>query len=203
MIYDFDVKLITEAVPFLGLKELEESGSNLTIVLKYLLDDKEKSRIFYNILSSVLPYLEKIQVEKVLESSFFLKIKESYSESFLPGSLSSEGTVAIIALIIAFYFEEYSIILLEEPGKSVHPYLISKIVDLMKDVSDQKQIFVSTHNPLLIKDLDIKSLFLVSRNKQGFSEIKNLDDIEKIKIFLKNDLGIDDLFIDNLLGDWD
>ena len=73
----------------------------------------------------------------------------------------------------------------------------------MKDVSDQKQLFVSTHNPLLIKDLDIKSIFLVSRNKQGFSEIKNLNDIEKIKIFLKNELGIEDLFIDNLLGDWD
>ena len=68
MIYDFDVRLITEAVPFLGLNELEETGSNLTIVLKYILDDTEKSRVFYNILSSILPYLNKIQVEKVLES---------------------------------------------------------------------------------------------------------------------------------------
>lgn len=201
MIYDFDVKLITEAVPFLGFSDLEDDGSNLTIILKNILDDEEESRKFYNLLNSILPFLKTIQVEKFLDSSYFFKIKEIYSESYLPGSFSSEGTVAILALIVALYFEKFGIILIEEPGKLVHPYIISKIVDFLLDASSEKQIFITTHNPLLIKGIDLKSIFLVSRNKDGFSEISNLDNSERTKIFLKNELGIDDLFIENLLGE--
>ena len=47
-IYDFDPKLPKKAVPITGKMELEENGENLAIVLKNILEDKEKERKLSN-----------------------------------------------------------------------------------------------------------------------------------------------------------
>jgi len=71
----------------------------------------------------------------------------------------------------------------------------------MKDVSTnlKKQIFITTHNPMFIRYGDIKDILLVSRNDKGYSEISKPIDKEEVKIFLNNNLGIDELFVNNLL----
>ena len=46
----------------------------------------------------------------------------------------------------------------------------------MKDASAHKQIIVSTHNPEVVKyaGLDLESLMLVSRDKEGYSTIAEI-----------------------------
>ena len=40
---------------------------------------------------------------------------------------------------------------------------------------------------------------LISRNNEGFSVISKPNEKEQDKIFLQNELGIDDLYVQNLL----
>ena len=70
---------------------------------------------------------------------------------------------------------------------------------MMKDASQHKQIIVTTHNPELIKHADLDDILLVSRNKEGFSEISRPSEKEEIKVFLENDMGLDELYVQNLL----
>ena len=68
----------------------------------------------------------------------------------------------------------------------------------MKEASENKQIIITTHNPQIVKNLSRSELFLVSRDKKGYSSITPSQNIAQLEVFLKN-LGIDELYVDNLL----
>lgn len=203
-IYDFDSKLPKKSVPITGKVELEEDGSNLAIVLKNILWDEDKKRKFSNLLKDLLPFVEDVDVEKFSDRSLLLKLREIYiQEQYLPAFLISDGTINVIALLVALYFEKKPLIIIEEPERSIHPYLISKVVDMMKDASQQKRIIVTTHNPEVVKYAGLENILLVSRDKEGFSTISRPSEKDEVKTFLENEIGIEELYIQNLLGVWD
>ena len=70
---------------------------------------------------------------------------------------------------------------------------------MMKDASQQKQILVTTHNPEFVKYAGLENILLVYRDKNGYSKISRPADKNEIKEFLKNDIGIEELYIHNLL----
>lgn len=199
-VYNFDPVLPKEAIPITGKAELEKNAGNLSIVLKNLLSSKEKGRKFINLLKDILPFITGLKFKEPTDKYLLLSLQETYSGNYeLPASLISDGTINIIALITALYFEEKGLTIIEEPERNIHPHLMSRAVNMMKDASEKKQIIVTTHNPEIIKHADLKDIFLVSRDKDGFSKITKPSEKEEIKIFLENDLGIEELYIQNLL----
>jgi len=198
-IYDFAPKLLARVAPITGKAELEENGENLPIVLKSIEEKKEDKRKLLNLVKDLLPFVENLNVEEFADKSLLIKLKESYHNQYLPASLMSDGTINIIALIIALYFEKKPFIIIEEPERSLHPYLISKLVELMKEASQDKQIIVTTHNPELIKYAGLENILLVSRGEDGFSTISRPADKEEVRVFLENDIGVEELYIQNLL----
>lgn len=199
-IYDIDPKLPKKATPITGKADLEEDGSNLAIVLKNIFENEDKKRKLSNLVRDVLPFVEDMDVEKLTDRSLLFKLREIYSKNqYLPASFLSDGTIYITALIIALYFDRKPIIIIEEPERNIHPYLISRLVNMMKEVSEEKQIIITTHNPEVIKHAGLENIYLVSRNKEGFSTISKPSDKEEVKIFLENEMGIEDLYVQNLL----
>ncbi len=198
--YDFDPKLSKKAVPVTGKIELEEDGKNLPIALKNLLDDKDNEEMFLKYMKDVLPLIKRLETENFEDMSVILKLLESDSKQFLPAPFISDGTLNITALIVALYFEEGPLAVIEEPERNIHPHLISKIISMMEEASEDKQIIVTTHNPEIIKHIDLKEILIISRDKNHFSNISRPYEKEDIKTFLENDIGIDKLYIRNLLG---
>ncbi|MDD1744482.1 MAG: AAA family ATPase [Candidatus Methanoperedens sp.] len=199
-IYDFDPKLPKKATPITGKAELEEDGSNLAIALKNILENEDTKRKFSNLVRDVLPFVEDLDIEKFSDKSLLFKLREIYSENqYLPAPFLSDGTICITALIIALYFDRKPLIIIEEPERNIHPYLISRLINMMKEVSEGKQIIVTNHNPDVIKHAGLENILFVSRNKEGFSTISKLSEKEEVKIFLENEMGIEDLYVQNLL----
>jgi len=199
-IYDFDPKLPKKAVPITGKMELEENGENLAIVLKNILEDKEKERKLSNLVRDLLPFVNKLDIEKFADKSLLFKLEEVYAQKqYLPAPLISDGTINITALIIALYFEKKLLTIIEEPERNIHPSLISGVVQMLKEASQKKQIIVTTHNPEMVRHTDLKSILLISRDKEGFSTISRPVEKEEVKIFLQNEIGIEELYVQNLL----
>lgn len=201
-IYDLDPKLSKKATLITGKTELEPDGSNLAIVLKNILENKKKRERISNLIKDILPFIEDITVEKLADKSLLASLKEVYSgKKFLPAPLLSDGTINITALIIALYFEEKPLIIIEEPERNIHPYLISKVIEMMKDVSErrEKQIIVTTHNPEVVRYTDIENIVLVHRDDKGFTQISRPAEKEEVTIFLENKMGIEELYVQNLL----
>ncbi len=200
-IYDIDPNQPKSITSISGKAELEESGENLAIVLRRILSNTEKSRSLFNLLKYLLPFVENFEVEKYLDRYLQLTVKESYvAEKYLPASLMSSGSLFIIAIIIILYFENKSLVIFEEPARRIHPFLISKVIDMMKEVSTDKQIILSTHNPEIVKYAGLDNIFFVTRDKEGFSTIIKPSQREEISTFLENEIGIEELYIQNLLS---
>ncbi len=199
-IFDIDVKLPKKSVPITGKTELEEDGSNLAIVLRDILDDDEKRRKFTNLVNELLPFIRKLDIEKFADKSMYFKCLEKYSsKKYLPASLLSDGTINLVALIIILYFGGKKLKIIEEPGRTIHPHLISKLIEMFKEASEENQIIITTHNPEIVKHVDIENLLLISRDKKGFSNISKVSKKDDLNEFLQNEIGIDELFIQNLL----
>jgi predicted ATPase len=199
-IYDFDPKLPKKATPITGKADLEEDGSNLAIVLKNIIGDGERKRKLENLLGDLLPFVAGLKVEKFADKSLLFTLGETYAkEHYLPASLISDGTINVTSLIAALYFEKKPVAIIEEPERNIHPSLISKIVAMMKDASQGKQIIVTTHNPEVVRHADIGDVLLVSRNGEGSSTISRPSENKDVQVFLQNEMGLEELFVENLL----
>ena len=187
-VYDFDAKQPKKAVLRAGKQELETDTSNLAIVLKHILVDQEKKRLFFNMLSYVLPFVEDIRVQPFSDNYLIITLKEAYSKTYLPTALISEGTLNAISLVTTLYFQEKPLLLIEEPEKHIYPYLISEMVDIFKDRSEEKQIIITTHQSEVIKHTDLEHILLIYRDNDGFSTICRPFEKEEVKTFLQNDL---------------
>ncbi len=195
-IYNIDPKRSKQSIPMSGMVDLEENASNLALALKNIIEDREKKKKFEKLLTDVLPFAKSTGVEKIGGKSLLFKMKEKYSSKLdIPASLISDGTIDVIAIVIALFFEDKPLVIIEEPERNIHPFLISRIVKLMKDASQNKQIIVTTHNPEMVKHADLEDLLLLSRNK-----ITRPAENEEVKTFLKNDIGIEELHVLNLMG---
>ena len=199
-IYNFDVNLLKSPSSIVARSELEENGSNLVNIIQQLLKNKIKKNKLNKIIKMILPFVNDINVENNVNKSVFFKLKETYNNKEFPSYMLSDGTVNILAIIVSLYFQDYSdIIILEEPERNIHPKMLSKLVSLFEDVSFKKQIFVTTHNPYVLKEAKLEDVILVSRIGNGDSKVTKPINDERIMTFLKKDLGIEDLFVDGVL----
>ena len=179
---------------------LTESASNLAPVLDRILSDGSSRKTFLNLVRYLLPFINDIGVENLTDESSLLYVKEAFTdETQLYAGMMSEGTIAAIALVVALYFEENSLLIFEDPDRGMHPKLMSRVVEMMKEVSKDKQIIVTTHHPEMVRYAGVENLLLVSRDENGFSQITRPADKTMVKRFLENDIGIDELYVDDLL----
>lgn len=199
-IFDLDPKLPKKAAPVSGRAYLEPDGSNLAIVLRNLLQDPENRSSFSRLLHDALPFVDELQVELFGGKSLLIGVKEAFSDRVIPAAFLSDGTIHLAALIVALYFHPASIVIIEEPERNIHPHLISKVVQMLADASRKKQVIVTTHNPELVKHAGLEDLLLVTRDEKGFSHVTRPAESAELKVFLENDLGVDELYVQNLLG---
>ena len=200
-VYDIDPKLPKKGTVITGKRELDENGGNLALVVKSILENPEKKRKFSNLLRDVLPFVEDFAVQKFMDISLILTMRERYAKSRdLPASSLSDGTIAIFAMIIALYFEEKPFIIIEEPTSHIHPFLIARLMRMMKEASEKKQVMITTHSTEVVKHTTLDDILLISRDSGGFSIISRPGDKEEVRTFLANEIGIEELYVQNLLG---
>lgn len=200
-IFDFDPKELKKASAMASTVKLTENGSNIASVLHKILQKKEKKEKLTMLLKQYLPYINDISVESNIDRSFSYKINEKYSKHDFHALFLSDGTVSILALIIALYFEDRSrIIILEEPERNIHPKLLATVLSSAEDVSKDKQIIITTHNPEFLKHAKIENVRLVSRNSSGDTIVSEPVSNAMVNTFIQSDLGLDDLFLQNMLG---
>jgi predicted ATPase len=188
-------------VPVTGKADLESDGSNLAVVLGNILRFEEEGARFKLLVRDLLPFVTDVKVDRFAAGkSLLMSMRERFSEDYLPASLLSDGTIHLTALVLALYFDKAPIVIIEEPERNCHPHLISKVAAMLADASKQKQVIVTTHNPELVKHARLEDLLLVHRDAEGFSQISRPAENEQLKVFLSNDLGVEDLYVQDLLG---
>ena len=91
-------------------------------------------------------------------SKAFLAVKKDNNQQ-IPLHMLGSGYEMIFSLLLAFHLSQQSrkqlICLLDEPELHLHPTLQEQFVKILLEFSKAAQIIVSTHSPLLIKQLSV------------------------------------------------
>jgi len=153
-----------------------------------------------SLLREVLPAVSSWGVMTLKDTSLLLKMNEAFSDKTeVPASFLSDGTIHAVALLVALFFERNDVTVIEEPERNLHPSLMSRLVSLTEDASSKRQIIITTHNPEIVRHVGIDNLMLIERDGDGFSRIIRPKDVDTVGAFLANEIGIDELYISNLL----
>ncbi len=199
--FELDPRIQKSALPLIGRTELEEDTRNLALVLRNILHDPDRKKVFFNLLLNMLPFITDIEVENYMDIALFVKIREIYgNKNYLPSFLISDGTLNVIAIIIALYFDNSPVVLFEEPEKGIYPLLFGSLLDMFKEVRERRQILITTHHPEMLKRANIDEILMIGRDKDGFSIITRPADKLSVRSFIEHEIGIDELFLQDLLG---
>ena len=200
--YDFDPRKAQQAVSPTGSRELDPEAANLAVVLREILKQPESKRRLINLVSTLLPFVQDLDVNEFGFGQLITMLTERFSDEGhqLAAVFASDGTIACLALVVALYFQENAVAVFEEPDRHLHPHLAGQVMQMMNEVTDDTQVIVTTHNPELLRHANLEDILLVTRDPDGHSKITRPADSEVVNHFLKNELGVEDLFAQNLLS---
>jgi predicted ATPase len=144
--------------------DLDRFGSNLPAVLEYLkrIHTKEYSQLL-NMARRIMPSLEAIEIDYTHTKTLGLFLRESGFKRPWTSEDISDGTIQSIALLAAIFDPRIKILVIEEPENSVHPWAIRTFVEAFRLASEQKQIILTTHSPILIDQIRPEELWVVRR----------------------------------------
>ncbi|MEP6935674.1 MAG: AAA family ATPase [Nitrospirota bacterium] len=182
---------------------LRPDGSNLASFLYYL---REKHRDSYGLIrrtiQQVAPFFDDFLLEpqKLNQEKIRLEWKHKTSEAYFDAASLSDGTLRFIALATLFlqpHKYRPSVILVDEPELGLHPYAITMLASLVKQVSNKMQVILSTQSSLLLDHFEPEDV-LVANLVSGATQFTRLDS-EKLGIWLE-DYSLGQLWEKNEIG---
>lgn len=204
-VYDFVPHLAKQPIPIQREFRLSETGDNLPIVLEHLLNHSDQRATLLKLVQLVLPDIKDLRVAPV-GRHITLQAREKYFDKrVVPAALLSDGTVEVVALIVAMFFTDEpnnkeKLLIFEEPDRHLHPAILGSMLSLFEAAAEINQILITTHNPELVRRADLDCLLLIERDREGNSIIKRPADSERVKIFIEEQLGLDYLHANQMLG---
>lgn len=142
---------------------ITESGKYLAAALNRisLLNNYSLNEISRKLQSFVPNFIEVKIFDDKENKQFIIKLIDKDNKEFSSRVLS-EGTLRILALCILEQDNEFTgLLCFEEPENGIHPYRISTMVSLLKDLSSDftdddfplRQVVVNTHSPILVRNV--------------------------------------------------
>ncbi len=136
-------------------------------------------------------------IEEIKPYGSELTLKEQGTRRLLPLALSGSGHQELIALEYRLLTETKCFFGIEEPDLHFHPELIREFLGFLKDICQDKQIFITTHSTAFVDATELESVW-VARKQKGETSFQTIRQSDDLKLLLY-ELGYkpSDLFFPN------
>ena len=207
-IYDFAPVNLSSNTPSTG--SMERTGQGIAYALVDILHANRKS--FDELeerLTRLVPNIQRIALPRANNQTFLLELIDRYSEHHIPASDISDGTLRILAFLTALYQEDTpSLICFEEIENGVHPWLLHKMMELLKTVSTEGitgkpvQVLITTHSPVLLNYVEPHQVRAVELDNEGKTQVHSLptDSVRFQKALEAYDGALGELWFTNVFG---
>ena len=157
---------------------LKSDAANLAAYLRMLKDsyEKEYNRIVATI-RLVLPFVDDFVHRENIENIELEWVQKGKSDTPLKAHMLSDGSLRFICLSTLLLQPIHLLpdtVLIDEPELGLHPYAITVLADILKQVSEKKQIIVSTQSVELVNELEPEDVIVVNQ-KNDESVFERLD----------------------------
>lgn len=207
-IYDFAPINLSSNTPSTG--SMERTGQGIAYALVDILHANRKS--FDELeerLTRLVPNIQRIALPRANNQTFLLELIDRYSQHHIPASDISDGTLRILAFLTALYQDDTpSIICFEEIENGVHPWLLHKMMELLKTVSTEGitgkpvQVLITTHSPVLLNYVEPHQVRAVELDNEGKTQVHSLptDSVRFQKALEAYDGALGELWFTNVFG---
>lgn len=177
-VYAIDPMALRASHEQYGNRQPYENGSDTTQALRRI--KKESPGDWDDIcdlLSAAVPGVVEVQARKrqgELTLQFLQKLADGRAR--LDASAMSDGTLRLLGILVAAYQRPApSLLMIEEPGSSMHPAALGVMLDVLRNATKASQVVVTTHSPEVLdaKWIEDRHLRLVSWEK-GTSRISRV-----------------------------
>jgi predicted ATPase len=178
----------TRGTPEAGPQErLSATGGNLPNVIQYLKEQHE-TRLdqILKTLSRRVPQLEKVDAELMADGRLLLQIKDAPFERPILAKFASDGTLKMLAYLTVLYDPDPpQLVGIEEPENHLHPRLLPELAEECREASARTQLMVTTHSPFFVNGLRPEELWVLYRDRSGYTQAKQAAQMKGIKEFIK------------------
>jgi len=159
--------------------ELHRYGANLPAMISFL--KREHIEIYEKIvptLRQVFPSLHQLNLSYTHTKALALQFQEIGFKRPWTAEDVSDGTITTLAILVAIFNPANSMVVIEEPENSMHPWGIRSILKAIRTATESKQIVLTTHSPVVVDSVRPEEVAVVNRNSKGWTNITPLIDLD-------------------------
>ena len=147
-------------------------GEDLIPYLYYLRESNQsRYEAIVDTLKAAFPDLETLGFPPVASGMLTMTWHDKKFQKPLYMHELSEGTLRFIWLISLLQSPRLSTItMIDEPEVSLHPELLSLLVDVMREASKRTQLVIATHSDRFVRFLRPEEVVVMDINEDGFAE---------------------------------
>ncbi len=190
------------------IQPLGINGEGLLKLLQVINNYDNKNHIETIIESlQLFNWFENIEIpsDKAPENRVIIKDKYLYTE--FDQSSANEGFLFILFYITLIVAKETpKAFAIDNIDASLNPKLCTKLITILVDLAKKydKQVFLTTHNPAILDGINLndeeQKLLVVSRNKKGYTRVKEITAKDKPKSSNNESLKLSEAFLRGYLG---
>lgn len=182
---------------------MNDAGNLAAFLYRLKLNHEKNYKEIVSTIQLIAPYFSDFVLEpqEGNEEQIVLKWQQKECDDIFNSSQLSDGTLRFICLAVLLlqpHELQPATIIVDEPELGLHPYAISIFAEMVKQLSDEKQIIISTQSVELLNEFDVEDVIVVDRSEDG-SEFKRLKE-EELEEWIKEDYALGDLWKKNILG---
>lgn len=159
-------------------------GENLPSLVDYLI--KKEYEIWHDILSvmkRVVPTMTDIKTNYLYNKTMGLLFYEEGIGRPWNAEEVSDGTILTLAMLCSVNDPRSTLIFIEEPENSVHPWILRQLIQNFKIASTYKDVIITTHSPTLIDMVSPSDIWCISKTDRQ----THLDQLTDIATDLQSD----------------
>ena len=190
----------TRSIPEAGAQErLSPTGNNLPNVIQYLSEQHpERLEKILDILSRRVPRLEKVEPTIMQDGRLLLQIKDAPFATPILAKFASDGTLKMLAYLTVLQDPDPpQLIGIEEPENHLHPRLLPELAEECRASSANTQLMVTTHSPFFIDGIKPQELWVLYRDKNGYTQAKRTDEMQGIQEFIEEGASLGNLWMED------
>jgi len=192
----------TRGKPEAGAQEhLSESGDNLPNVIQYLKEQhRERLDQIIKTLRERVPRLERVDYEMLTDGRLLLEIKDAPFSRPILAKWASDGTLKMLAYLTVLYDPDPpQFVGIEEPENNLYPRLLPELAEECRVASERTQLMVTTHSPFFVDGLRPEELWVLLRDKKGYTKAYRAMDMKGIKEFINSGAQLGSLWMEGYL----
>lgn len=154
---------------------LDEDAKNLALVLNSLERDSSQIKV-EDELRRFYQQFDKLSVQ-IQGGTVQIYIREKDFRSLIPATRLSDGTLRYLCLLaILCHPEPPPLVCIEEPEIGLHPDILPRVAELLREASTRGQIIVTTHSDILVDALSDtpEAVITCEKSFEGQTEFKRL-----------------------------